>query len=127
MHFIYQVPFVEYVENIKGCDIILDYFPFGGLNSTIESFLLGKVCITRPGNRISGKFTQGLYRKMGITEFICDSETDYVAKAVHYGKNHDERKKYEQCILDNVHKIIEEQASVDEWKTFLKKVHLKSF
>ena len=127
VHFIYQVPFLEYVENIKGCDIILDYFPFGGFNSTIESFLLGKVCITCPGTRISGKFTQGLYRKMGITEFICDSETDYVAKAVHYGKNHAERKKYEQCILDNVHKIIQEQASVDEWKTFLKHVHLKSF
>ena len=127
VHFIYQVPFLEYVENIKGCDIILDYFPFGGFNSTIESFLLGKVCITCPGTRISGKFTQGLYRKMGITEFICDSETDYVATAVHYGKNHDERKKYEQCILDNVHKIIQEQASVDEWKTFLKHVHLKSF
>jgi predicted O-linked N-acetylglucosamine transferase (SPINDLY family) len=127
VHFIYQVPFLEYVENIKGCDIILDYFPFGGFNSTIESFLLGKVCITCPGTRISGKFTQGLYRKMGITEFICDSETDYVATAVHYGKNHAERKKYEQCILDNVHKIIQEQASVDEWKTFLKHVHLKSF
>ena len=127
VHFIYQVPFLEYVEIVKNCDIILDYFPFGGFNSTIESFLLGKVCITCPGTRISGKFTQGLYRKMGITEFICDSETDYVAKAVHSGKNHDERKKYEQCILDNVHKIIQEQASVDEWKTWLKTVHLKSF
>lgn len=123
VHFIYQVPFLEYIENVKNCDIILDYFPFGGFNSTIESFLLGKVCITRPGKRISGKFTQGLYRKMGITEFICDSETEYVAKAVHYGKNHDERKKYEELIRDNVHKLIQEQESVDEWKTFLKRVH----
>ena len=123
VHFIYQAPFLEYVENIKGCDLILDYFPFGGLNSTIESFLLGKVCITRPGKRISGKFTQGLYRKMGITEFICDSETEYVAKAVHYGKNHDERSKYEALIRDNVHRVIQEQASVDEWKAFLKRAH----
>jgi predicted O-linked N-acetylglucosamine transferase (SPINDLY family) len=123
VHFIYQVPFLEYIENVKNCDIILDYFPFGGFNSTIESFLLGKVCITRPGKRISGKFTQGLYRKMGITEFICNSETEYVAKAVHYGKNHDERKKYEELIQTNVHKLIQDQESVDEWKTFLKNVH----
>lgn len=121
VHFIYQAPFLEYVENIKGCDLILDYFPFGGLNSTIESFLLGKVCITRPGKRISGKFTQGLYRKMGITEFICDSDAEYVAKAVHYGKNHDERSKYEALIRDNVHRVIQEQESVDEWKAFLKR------
>lgn len=120
VHFIYQAPFVQYVVNLKNCDLILDYFPFGGLNSIIESLLLGKVCITCPGNRISGKFTQGLYKKMGITEFTCASEQEYVSKAVKYGKNHDERKKYEQCILDNVHKIINDKESVDEWKTFLK-------
>ena len=123
VHFIYQAPFLEYVENIKGCDLILDYFPFGGFNSTIESFLLGKVCITRPGKRISGKFTQGLYRKMGITEFICDSDAEYVAKAVQYGKHPDERRKYEALIRDNVHKVIQEQESVDEWKAFLKRAH----
>ena len=123
VHFIYQAPFLEYVENIKGCDLILDYYPFGGFNTTIETFLLGKVCITRPGKRISGKFTQGLYRKMGITEFICDSDAEYVAKAVQYGKNRDERSKYEALIRDNVHRVIQEQASVDEWKAFLKRAH----
>lgn len=123
VHFIYQAPFLEYVESIKGCDILLDYYPFGGFNSTIETFLLGKVCITRPGKRISGKFTQGLYRKMGITEFICDSDAEYVAKAVQYGKNRDERSKYEALIRDNVHRVIQEQASVDEWKAFLKRAH----
>jgi predicted O-linked N-acetylglucosamine transferase (SPINDLY family) len=127
VYFIYQAPFVQYAANVKKCDLILDYFPFGGLNSIIESFLLGKVCITCPGNRISGKFTQGLYKKMGTTEFICASEQEYITKAVEYGKNHAERKKHETRILDNVHKIIEEQASVDEWKAFLKHVHLKSF
>jgi len=123
VYFIYQSPFIQYVANLKNCDLILDYFPFGGLNSIIESFLWGKVCITCPGNRISGKFTQGLYKKMGITEFTCASEQEYVSKAVKYGKNRDERKKYEQCIMDNVHKIIQDQASVDEWKTFLKTRH----
>jgi predicted O-linked N-acetylglucosamine transferase (SPINDLY family) len=125
IYFIYQVPFIQYAQNIKNCDLILDYFPFGGFNSTIESFLLGKVCITYPGTRISGKFTQGLYRKMGITEFICDSEKEYVSKAVEYGKNRDERKRYEEKILENVHKIIEEKESIDEWKILLKNLHNK--
>ena len=125
IYFIYQVPFIQYAQNIKNCDLILDYFPFGGFNSTIESFLLGKVCITYPGKRISGKFTQGLYRKMGITEFICDSEKEYVSKAVEYGKNRDERKRYEEKILENVHKIIEEKESIDEWKILLKNLHNK--
>ena len=123
IYFIYQVPFTQYAKNIKSCDLILDYYPFGGFNSTIESFLLGKICITCAGERISGKFTQGLYRKMGITEFICDSEKEYVLQAVRYGKNCDERKKYEGMILENVSKIIEEKESVEEWKIFLKKIY----
>lgn len=121
IYFIHQAPFIEYTNNVKNCDIILDYYPFGGLNSVIESFLLGKVCITLPGARISGKFTQGLYKKMGITEFICNTEDEYVSKSVDYAKDVKKRKKYEKCILDNVHKILEEKESVDEWKMFLKK------
>jgi len=36
---------------------------------------------------------------MGITEFICDSEKEYVLQAVEYGKNKDKREKYEKIIL----------------------------
>jgi len=123
IYFIYQVPFIQYAKNIKNCDLILDYFPFGGFNSTIESFLLGKICITHKSERISGKFTQGLYQKMEITEFICNSKKEYVSKAVEYGKNIEERKKYEKIILENVYKIIEDKESVNEWKMLLKKLY----
>lgn len=121
IYFIHQAPFTEYINYVKKCHLILDYHPFGGLNSVIESFLLGKICITLPGGRISGKFTQGLYKKMGIEEFICHTEDEYVSKAVEYAKDVKKRKKYEKCILENLHKIIEEKESVDEWKTFFKK------
>ena len=84
---------------------------------------MGKICITYSADRISGKFTQGLYRKMGITEFICDSEKEYISKAVRYGKNKDKREKYGKIILENVSKIIEEKESVEEWKIFLKKIY----
>ena len=123
IYFIYQAPFTQYAKNIKSCDLILDYYPFGGFNSTIESFLLGKICITYAAERISGKFTQGLYRKMGITEFICDSEKEYILKAVEYGKNKEKREKYKKIILENVGKIIEEKESVNEWKIFLKNLN----
>ena len=123
LHFVYQSPFMQHVLDIKNCDLILDYFPFGGFNSTIESLSLGKICITRPGRRISGKFTQGLYKKMGITEFICQTHEEYVQKAVEYGMNCEKRKEYENCIAENIHKIFEETESVDEWKELLINLH----
>jgi len=123
LYFIYQVPFIQYACNIKNCDLILDYFPFGGFNSTIESFALGKVCITRPGRRISGRFTQGLYNKMGITEFICKTDEEYVKKAVEYGTNREKREEYENLILDKSQAIFEENESIDEWKELLKNLY----
>ncbi len=123
LHFIERSPFTQYVLDIKNCDLILDYFPFGGFNSTIESFSLGKICITRPGQRISGKFTQGLYNKMGITEFICNTDEEYVQKSVEYGTNCEKRKEYEGRIADNIHNIFEETESVDEWKELLKNLY----
>lgn len=123
IYFIHQSPFHEFAKIIKSCDLILDYYPFGGFNSTIESFLLGKICITLPGNRISSKFTQGLYQKMDIYEFICHSNKEYVSKAVEYANNPQKRKQFEEIILANTHKIIEDKDSVHEWKTFLKKIY----
>jgi predicted O-linked N-acetylglucosamine transferase (SPINDLY family) len=123
LHFVHQSPFTQHTLDITNCDLILDYFPFGGFNSTIESFSLGKICITRPGRRISGKFTQGLYEKMGITEFICKTHEEYVKKAVEYGTNCEKRKEYENYIAENIHKIFEETESVDEWKELLKNLH----
>ena len=122
LHFVYRSPFTQHALDIKNCDLILDYFPFGGFNSTIESLSLGKICITRPGQQF-GKLTQGVYEKMGITEFTCKTDEEYVKKAVEYGTNHAKRKEYENCIADNIHKIFEETESVDEWKQLLKDLH----
>jgi len=123
LHFIYRKPLSQHALDIISCDLILDYYPFGGFNSTIESLSLGKICITRPGKRISGKFTQGLYEKMGITEFICKTDDEYVKKAVEYGTNCEKRTEYENCIMENIHKLFEETESVEEWKTLLKNIH----
>ena len=123
LHFVDRKPLSQHALDIINCDLILDYYPFGGFNSTIESFSLGKICITRPGQRISGKFTQGLYEKMGITEFICKTDDEYVKKAVEYGTNCEKRTEYENCIMENIHKIFEETESVEEWKTLLKNIH----
>jgi predicted O-linked N-acetylglucosamine transferase (SPINDLY family) len=60
---------------------------------------------------------------MGITEFTCKTDEEYVKKAVEYGTNCEKRKEYENCIADNIHKIFEETESVNEWKQLLKDLH----
>ena len=123
LYVVETAPYIEYTNYIRSCDVILDYYPFGGFNSTIESFSLGKIVITRPGKRISGKFTQGLYNKMGITEFICHSEHEYAHKAIEYASNPNKRSIYQNLIRENLSKVFEDIDSVTEWKTTLKRLY----
>ena len=40
-------------------DIVLDTYPFGGCNSSLEVFSLGKIIITYPSEFLPGRFTYG--------------------------------------------------------------------
>ena len=109
----------EYCKLIKACDVILDYYPFGGFNSSMDSFSLGKIVITLPSKFINGCFTRGLYNKMEITQFICDNPQDYVNKATQIMLNTDERCTFEKLILEKSEILFEDKESINEWASFL--------
>ena len=101
------------------CDVVLDYYPFGGFNSTLDSMALGKIVITKSGPRISGKLTSGLYKKMGISEFVCATVEEYTEKAVHYATHKAARLPFEQLIRDKLHLVFEDQDSIKDWAQML--------
>jgi FkbM family methyltransferase len=106
----------EYTKLIKCVDIVLDSYPFGGCNSSLEAFYLNKVVITMPANKINGRFTYGFYLKMGILEPVCYNQNEFVTKAIFYANNKTELKKLESAIEKNSEKLFEENASVITWK-----------
>jgi predicted O-linked N-acetylglucosamine transferase (SPINDLY family) len=112
-----------YFNLINCIDIVLDTFPFGGCNSTIDAFYFNKIVLTLPDEKLSGRFTYGFYKKMNITEPICSSKEEYVEKALFYMNNKEERLKIEKKIADNKHLLFEEQKSIDDWKEMLIKMY----
>ena len=68
-YFITKKPMRIFLEYIRNCDVMLDPYPFGGCNTSFEGFFLGKPIITMPSDFINGRFTYGLYKKMGISKF----------------------------------------------------------
>jgi hypothetical protein len=54
----------NYLNLMNISDIILDPFPFGGCNSSLEAFSLSKIVITHASDMINGRFTTGFYKKM---------------------------------------------------------------
>ena len=46
--------FTTYNSYMHHSDLVLDPYPFGGCNSTLEAFSKGKIVITRPVNTFLG-------------------------------------------------------------------------
>ena len=77
----------DYLNLISLCDVILDPFPFGGCNTSFEAFDFNIPVVTYPSNILSGRFTAGMYFKMGITDCIVVSPKHYVNLAVEIVNN----------------------------------------
>ena len=60
---------------------------------------------------------------MDITEPICTSIKDYVDKSIYYANNKTELRKIEEKIIQNRHKIFEENDSIITWKNKLEELY----
>ena len=70
----------EFYKTLSSADVILDSVPFGGCNTSFSAFGMGLPIVTYPGNLINGRFTLGMYRKMGIEDLIVYTDEDYIDK-----------------------------------------------
>jgi predicted O-linked N-acetylglucosamine transferase (SPINDLY family) len=118
----YQIEPYSYERLILSCDIILDTFPFGGCISTFDAFSCNKCVITLPGNKLYGRFTQGLYTIMGngLEELIAKDEIDYIKLAMKIATYPPLRRSFENKIATTKNKIYESKQAVQEWYEFLK-------
>jgi predicted O-linked N-acetylglucosamine transferase (SPINDLY family) len=101
-------------------DIVLDPYPFGGCNSSLEAFSKGKIVITRPAKYLSGRFTLGFYKKMGVTSGpIVNSEEEYIEKTLYYLQDTKEKKELSKFIQDKSEILYNEKESIVEWQNTL--------
>ena len=120
----YQIEPYSYERLLLSCDVILDTFPFGGCISTYDAFSCNKCIVTFPGNKLSGRFTQGLYNKMErcmlFDEIIAKDEITYIEAALKVATYPAYRRSLEKKIADNKYKLYEDSESIEEWYQFLK-------
>lgn len=115
-------PWMKYVEAqnlIYLGDVLLDSYPFGGCNTSIESFYVGKPIVTLPSRFINGRFTLGFYKKMGIMDLVATDFESYVDIAVKVGTDRAYRQEISQRIHDAAYLLFENQRSVEEWNESL--------
>jgi predicted O-linked N-acetylglucosamine transferase (SPINDLY family) len=98
-------------------NVCLDPFPFGGCNTSYDAFDYNIPVITLPSEFLHGRFTLGLYKKMGLEDCECIVATmeEYSRVATDIAINAKLRHKINRNIEMRKHMIFQEQGSVDEW------------
>lgn len=118
MHFFPMMAHNQYLNFIHSSDIILDTYPFGSCNSSLEAFSLGKVVITQQSEMINGRFTSGFYKKMNINDnlLICKTKQQYIASAIKFATDKQHRSKYEEEIKSKSNLLFCDKESINEWR-----------
>jgi predicted O-linked N-acetylglucosamine transferase (SPINDLY family) len=79
-------PYADYLAAYGEVDLVLDTFPFPGGTTTVEALWQGvpTLSLVRPG--ILGRQGEGLLRAAGLDEWVCEHESDYLARALHWAQ-----------------------------------------
>lgn len=119
IRFIPGMSHFDYLNMIYICDVMIDTYPFGGCNSSLEAFSLGKAVVTQTANIINGRFTTGFLKKMGLKELIVKNKADYIKLAVKIATNKKYQKELKGAILSKCSVLFEEEKSFLDWKDFI--------
>lgn len=112
----------NYLNLMNISDIILDPYPFGGCNSSLEAFSLGKIVITHASNMINGRFTAGFYKKMELENLITNSKDEYINLALTFANDIKYKIFIENQIKEKANVLFNDQESIDEWDNDIKKI-----
>ena len=106
---------LDFYSLIKLSDVVLDPYPFGGCNSSLEAFDLGVPVVSMPSQFINGRFTYGFYQKMGIQDCLASTVDEYVETALKLVNNYDFRNSVVAKINKNKNLLFEDPESVKDW------------
>jgi len=107
--------YTAYMDVIAGCDMFINPFPFGNTNGIIDTISAGLVGICKTGPEVHEHIDEGLFRRLGLPEWlITQTEDDFVNAAVRLANNHEERFALRQAYsgADKVNVLFEGRAKI---------------
>ena len=73
---------MEYLEELRRLDILLDTFPFNGGTSTYEALWMGLPVVTKSRPRMVGHFTESILAPLGYSSWVASDEVGFVRAAL---------------------------------------------
>ena len=113
---------IEWMNLINICNFMIDPYPFGGCNTSLEAFDFDIPVVCLPSHLINGKFTEGFYKYMGIEHCIAESPKEYyniVKRLIRDKEFYDNMK---LSINKNKHKLFEQKNVITEYEELFVKL-----
>lgn len=82
-----KAPNAMHLARIALADLFLDTFPYGAHSTGSDAITMGLPILTVQGKSFAARFCASIVRAAGVTETICESAQEYVAKAIMFAKN----------------------------------------
>jgi predicted O-linked N-acetylglucosamine transferase (SPINDLY family) len=120
--FIRRLQPAEFLQFLTHVDVMLDPFPYGGGNSSLEAFSLGVPVVTLPTELLRGRITQAFCRRLLVEHCVARNVTDYVEIAVRLGVDRSFREGTQQQILASRDRLFADDSAVRDWEAFLEAV-----
>lgn len=118
IHFKDRMSSALLIAFMKVSTCLLESYPFGNLNTTLEACLVGCPTVSFPTKKLNGRFSQGLLKVVDCEELIVDSLDNLKNKALELS-NKEYRDEINRRILENKNKLFNNDKSVENWKKIL--------
>ena len=77
----------DFMQLLAVADVMLDPLHWSGGVTTLDALAMGTPVVTLPGEFMRGRVTYACYTQMGVMDCVADSVEDYIARAVHLGRD----------------------------------------
>jgi protein O-GlcNAc transferase len=110
----------QFMNFLTLIDVMLDPFPYGGGNSSLEAFSFGVPVVTLPTELLRGRITQAFCRRLGIEQCIAGDLPDYVEIAVRLGTDGAFREQIRRRIVAGQPQLFEDESAVRDLAQFFR-------
>lgn len=114
IHWIPNVTRERYIATLAALSVMLDPFPFGGGNTTLEALAVGTPVVTLPPQFARGRLAYAFLSQSKLLDGLARSEDDYLAKAIHFAHNDSPERRAHIRDCSNI--LFENTRGIREWE-----------
>jgi protein O-GlcNAc transferase len=123
IQFLPRQPYPRFLELLNVADVVIDTLHFNGMNTSMDAFSVGTPVVTLPTQLQRGRFTQAMYRTMGIDWGVARDADEYAALAVGVATDAVLRRDLHERILERNPLLFEDRRTVEEFARFFLESH----